>query len=148
MEKLFYAAKLGDETPGTFGTLYECCEWILRSEGVDDRPDSEDPLESINEILGFAPETKYELEPAENVLPKLLKIEEAMRLKALPQDIRVSDIPDWIVSGSHDNSTLSAMAQLLHGRTTKVRYRGEFHHVGSSPFTPGQYDALLAQLSS
>jgi hypothetical protein len=147
MENIFYVSKRGDFDNGVFGTLYDCASWILKQEGVEGTPDVNDPLESLNELLKFNSEVKYDLEAAENAIPRMLSIDEALRLQALPKDIRVSDVPEWLVDHAHDNVIIKQMVDLLHGRILRTRWRGSMHAVGNSPFTAEVYSALLKQLS-
>lgn len=146
MEVIFHLAPKDAPLQGVFGTLYQCAVWLFEREGIDKTPDSDDPLESVTQYLADSDEPKYSLEPAVNVIPRMISIDEALRLRSLPADLKVSGIPDWLAE-DHTNDTLKQMVDLLHGRTVAVRWRGSMHSVGASPFTPETYSALLSQLS-
>jgi hypothetical protein len=152
MEKLFYVSQRADFPSGIFGTLFECAQYILfmeRTPGEEvPTPDVDDPLESLDQLLGFNSEVKYELLPAEAVLPRLLTVEEGSYIPGAPLDVvTVSDFREWLEGTDHDNATLRLMAEILYHRKIKVRLRGVVHDLGNSPLKPEQYDRLVAQLS-
>jgi hypothetical protein len=148
METLYYVAKSGDITKGIFGTLYECCKWVLVCEFRDEEPSSDDPLESLFEILDDSTVGKYELNAAEVFLTKLLTVEEGVDLPGAPRDVvNVDEFRAWLDNGYHDVDVLRAAADILYARTASVRWRGAVHTVGMSPFTAEQYDQLVRQLS-
>jgi hypothetical protein len=146
LENIFHVATEGDIKHGYFGTLYDCAEYILRCEGIDARPDNDDPLESLEGLLKDSPGGKYKLDSAVNVIPLLLTPEEAKALPGMPEDLQFFEADD-LLPVEHSNVCLKQMVDVLHARTTQMRSRGEFRSVSNSPFTQSVYEALLSQLS-
>lgn len=145
MEAIFHISKADDFNVGTFGTLYECAKWALDREGIDEAPDSDDPMLSAETLIEDF-DYRYQLTPAEVALPKSLRLDEAVLLDSAPLT-GLSDVKAWLESGSFDNATLRQMADILHARIVGVRLRGSVHSVGNSPLTNEQYELLQRQLS-
>lgn len=147
MEKIFYVAPATSARTGIFGNMHTCACFIARAEGhTDDDIDAEDPLESLTTLLNDSPSKKYELVDASLAISLQLTIEEAMKLKSLPEGIKVGDIPDWL-EVVDDKPALREMVDVMHERNVSVRLRGHHQTVAQSPFTPAVYEALLQQLS-
>jgi hypothetical protein len=152
MEKLFYVAEVGDSCSGIFGSLFECAQYILRMERVPGEvvasPDEEDPLESLNEILGYSTEIKYELVDATQALTRFLTLEEVTNLKTFSElKLKTSEAWDFIEHHELENTDLAEIAGVLHARTVEVRARGVTNTYPNSPFTDEQFEQLIQQLS-
>lgn len=151
MEKIFYVSAKADFPSGIFGTLYECAAFILRSERIPGdgygTPDADDPIEGLHEQLGFDPDTKYELLPAETAVTRLLTLDEAMNIGVVPEGLQVSDVYDWLENSDFDREALKKMVDALHARKVGVRMRGRVHELSNSPLSDAQYDQLLQQIS-
>lgn len=147
---MFHVAKHGDQAvpyaDGAFGTLYECVAWILRSEGMQDAVvNVDDPLSSLDELP--AADLKYDLNEAPTAIMRMLTLDEGMHLPGAPHGVLTTEeFRDWLDNEQPDNATVFAAAEILHQRHTVVRWRGQQHRNGLSPFTNQQFADLTREL--
>lgn len=156
MEKMFHVAKLGDSSvpyqKGVFGTLYECALWIAQDKGgtTDGRDiviDADDPMGSLESQLEDSLEYEYEINEAPTAIMRMLTIDEGMHLSGAPRGVlSAEEFRDWLDNEQHDKATVFEAAEILHQRHNDVRWRGQSHRQGLSPFTNQQFADLTREL--